>query len=294
MCIMCMSPNHCMPHHTSPICTPPHTPSSLHKVVRGVLLSRGSAIRDDEDDQLPIPYPTSTEGLQDLLRTIPQDLFRTTLANVLMVTFDIMSSHHRMVTWHREALERHAVELSRIQRYKNDIKQRSGSVTPSPRGGGGVGGSTTPSTPSGEGGGHGGHAAVHGGVASPHAATTPASPRTPTLRMGQRVAHMTTRAGGDVLQQPATGGVHGNEEEEEDAGEMSLDAQLQVCLCVCMWVGVWVGVGVMHAAQRPLIHTPSHTNNTPTYQQQHLHPHTHINTPPILYTHTTGSRSKGT
>lgn len=97
------------------------------KVVRGVMLTRAG-----DDEALAGPLG-GAESLQDLLKRLPKDLFRTALANVLMVTFDIMASHHRMATWHRDALERHAVELSRIQRYKHDVRVRMGEAPVSPR-----------------------------------------------------------------------------------------------------------------------------------------------------------------
>ena len=103
--------------------------AAVGKVVRGVLLAR--VVGGEEEAALT---GGSTESLPDLLKRLPKDLFRTALANVLMVTFDVMASHHRMASWHREALERHAVELSRIQRYKHDVRVRLGGESPaSPR-----------------------------------------------------------------------------------------------------------------------------------------------------------------
>ena len=49
---------------------------------------------------------------QELLRALPPDLFRTCLARVLMVLFDVLVSHFHMVRWHEAALQRRRGVLS--------------------------------------------------------------------------------------------------------------------------------------------------------------------------------------
>jgi hypothetical protein len=58
---------------------------------------------------------------QELLRYLPSDLFRTCLARVLMVLFDILVSHFHMVRWHEAALERHAEELAALQAARHQL-----------------------------------------------------------------------------------------------------------------------------------------------------------------------------
>jgi hypothetical protein len=62
--------------------------------------------------------------LQDLLRLLPSDLFRTCLARVLMVVFDVLVSHFHMVRWHEAALERHAADLTALQAQRRALADR--------------------------------------------------------------------------------------------------------------------------------------------------------------------------
>uniref|UniRef100_A0A1D1ZMS1 Coiled-coil domain-containing protein 132 n=1 Tax=Auxenochlorella protothecoides TaxID=3075 RepID=A0A1D1ZMS1_AUXPR len=74
------------------------------RVVRGVLLTRsGCEAR-----------ARSAGGLQDLVRLLPSDLFRTALARLLQVLFDVLASHQAMVAWHAAALQaQEALEAGR-------------------------------------------------------------------------------------------------------------------------------------------------------------------------------------
>lgn len=58
------------------------------------------------------------------MRFLPSDLFRTCLARVLMVLFDILVSHFHMVRWHEAALERHAAEAASLAAARRDLASR--------------------------------------------------------------------------------------------------------------------------------------------------------------------------
>ena len=52
------------------------------------------------NDRRPVPIPLAAPPApQELLRLLPPELFRTCLARVLMVLFDILVSHFHMVRW---------------------------------------------------------------------------------------------------------------------------------------------------------------------------------------------------
>lgn len=80
--------------------------ASMVKVVRGVLLTRPG---------MEEHAGSSSATLQELVRLLPSDLFRTCLARALMVIFDILVSHFHMVRWHEAALEQHAADLEGLQ-----------------------------------------------------------------------------------------------------------------------------------------------------------------------------------
>ena len=61
--------------------------------------------------------------LQELVRFLPSDLFRTCLARVLMVLFDILVSHFHMVRWHEAALERHAADLEGLAAARRQLAE---------------------------------------------------------------------------------------------------------------------------------------------------------------------------
>lgn len=63
---------------------------------------------------------------QELVRYLPSDLFRTCLARVLMVLFDILVSHFHMVRWHEASLERHQQELAALTQARQALQQRLG------------------------------------------------------------------------------------------------------------------------------------------------------------------------
>lgn len=50
-----------------------------------------------QQDDPGAPLPCRRPAAQELLRALPPDLFRTCLARVLMVFFDILVSHFHMV-----------------------------------------------------------------------------------------------------------------------------------------------------------------------------------------------------
>ena len=58
------------------------------------------------------------------MRFLPSDLFRTCLARVLMVLFDILVSHFHMVRWHEAALERHAADLEGLAATRRQLAER--------------------------------------------------------------------------------------------------------------------------------------------------------------------------
>jgi hypothetical protein len=58
------------------------------------------------------------------VRFLPSDLFRTCLARVLMVLFDILVSHFHMVRWHEAALERHAADLEGLAAARRQLAER--------------------------------------------------------------------------------------------------------------------------------------------------------------------------
>jgi len=41
---------------------------------------------------------------------------------VLMVIFDILASHHRMLTWHERSIEVHLVEMASLQRQQGAVE----------------------------------------------------------------------------------------------------------------------------------------------------------------------------
>ncbi|KAK9832750.1 hypothetical protein WJX81_008241 [Elliptochloris bilobata] len=72
-------------------------------VVRSVLLTR--------------PGAEGAHGgtLQELVRRLPGDLFRTCLARALMVTWDVLASHEAMRAWHTARLTAHAADLAALR-----------------------------------------------------------------------------------------------------------------------------------------------------------------------------------
>lgn len=73
------------------------------------------------------PPPTRLcPPLQELVRFLPSDLFRTCLARVLMVLYDILVSHFHMVRWHEAALERHTAEAAALGAAKHALEARLG------------------------------------------------------------------------------------------------------------------------------------------------------------------------
>ncbi|KAL4422269.1 hypothetical protein ABPG75_008466 [Micractinium tetrahymenae] len=100
--------------------------SSAAKVVRGVLLTRPGF---EEKAAM-------AANLQELVRFLPSDLFRTCLARVLMVLHDILVSHFHMVRWHEAALERHAAEAVALAAARQALEARLGGSPPAAPAGG--------------------------------------------------------------------------------------------------------------------------------------------------------------
>ncbi|KAK9843494.1 hypothetical protein WJX81_005881 [Elliptochloris bilobata] len=88
--------------------------SAALKVARGVLLARPGVGAEVRSSQL----------LQELVRQLPSDQFRTCLSQVLMVIFDILASHHAMVRWHAERLEQRPAELAALCEAREDLEVR--------------------------------------------------------------------------------------------------------------------------------------------------------------------------
>ncbi|KAA6428997.1 MAG: hypothetical protein FRX49_01107 [Trebouxia sp. A1-2] len=65
-----------------------------------------------------------TSNMQEMLKWLPSDLFRTCLARVFMVVFDIMASHFSMMCWHEAGLAQHKADLAGVQAAKLACKQR--------------------------------------------------------------------------------------------------------------------------------------------------------------------------
>ncbi len=97
--------------------------SSSQKVVRGVLLTRSGyeekarAANNMQVGGHPAHYAASGLPrsclsnmeccLQELLRWMPSDLFRTCLRQLLGMIFDVLVSHFHMTRWHKLALDGH-------------------------------------------------------------------------------------------------------------------------------------------------------------------------------------------
>ena len=86
--------------------------SAVLKVVRGVLLTRPG-----------MEEKAGAAGtLQELVRCLPSDLFRTCLARALMLIFDLLVSHFHMVRWHEAALEQHQHTLQALQAAQQQLR----------------------------------------------------------------------------------------------------------------------------------------------------------------------------
>eukprot|EP00891_Asterochloris_glomerata_P005698 jgi/Astpho2/5698/fgenesh1_pg.00079_%23_105_t len=84
------------------------------QVVRGIMMTRPGF----ED------RAKGSANLQEILKWLPSDLFRTCLARVLMVIFDIMASHFHMSRWHNVALEQHKADLADLANLRQLCKLR--------------------------------------------------------------------------------------------------------------------------------------------------------------------------
>ncbi|KAI7841037.1 hypothetical protein COHA_005265 [Chlorella ohadii] len=109
--------------------------SSVTKVVRGMLLTKAGYEEK----------AAAASSLQELLRLLPPELFRTCLARVLMVLFDILVSHFHMVRWHEAALERHATELESLQTAAHQLADHLGGGSSAAAGGSSAAGGVNPS-----------------------------------------------------------------------------------------------------------------------------------------------------
>ncbi|KAL3152495.1 hypothetical protein ABBQ32_001530 [Trebouxia sp. C0010 RCD-2024] len=65
-----------------------------------------------------------SSNMQEMLKWLPSDLFRTSLARVFMAVFDIMVSHYNMTRWHEAGLTHHKTDLAALQAAKLACKQR--------------------------------------------------------------------------------------------------------------------------------------------------------------------------
>ena len=65
------------------------------KVLKGVLLAR-SGLEE---------RASTAVGISNLVALLPSDLFRTCLARVMMVVWDVLQAHHEMEVWHAEVQE---------------------------------------------------------------------------------------------------------------------------------------------------------------------------------------------
>lgn len=66
--------------------------AAARKVVRGVLMARAGLEEK----------AARAQTLAELVDMLPSDLFRTCLARILMVAFDILEAYHQLEAWHRQ------------------------------------------------------------------------------------------------------------------------------------------------------------------------------------------------
>lgn len=88
--------------------------TAAHKVIRGVILTR----------QGLESKARNTSMVQDLVKLLPPDLFRTCLARMLMVIFDILASHQRMSKWHEKRIQASLREQQTMHTARLDLQQR--------------------------------------------------------------------------------------------------------------------------------------------------------------------------
>ncbi|EIE20688.1 hypothetical protein COCSUDRAFT_57256 [Coccomyxa subellipsoidea C-169] len=88
--------------------------STVRQVVRSVILTR-SGLEESARAGAPV---------QDMVRGVPADLFRTCLARALMVVFDMMGSHQRMTNWHDSALDHNMSGLAKLREAKRACHAR--------------------------------------------------------------------------------------------------------------------------------------------------------------------------
>ncbi|BDA42201.1 probable Syndetin [Coccomyxa sp. Obi] len=83
-------------------------------VVRSVILTRPGL---EERARASVP-------VQDMVRGLPADLFRTCLARALMVVFDMMASHHKMASFHDSVLDLNMSGLAKLREAKRACHAR--------------------------------------------------------------------------------------------------------------------------------------------------------------------------
>ncbi|BDA40427.1 Syndetin [Coccomyxa sp. Obi] len=86
------------------------------KVARGVVLTRPTPGLEER--------VKSTQLLQELVKWVPADLFRTCLTRVLMVVFEILASHYHMSRWHEERIDQHTRDMEALHSAGTALRER--------------------------------------------------------------------------------------------------------------------------------------------------------------------------
>eukprot|EP00884_Botryococcus_braunii_P000884 jgi/Botrbrau1/10797/Bobra.0064s0003.1 len=98
--------------------------SGALRVVRTMVLARARSGIEEKARGATI--------LQEAVRLLPADLFRQCLTQVLMVIFDILLSHFRMVRWHEDQIAQHIANAAQLREECARRREALGTGGPGP------------------------------------------------------------------------------------------------------------------------------------------------------------------